>query len=453
MAYGQLGKWEEISRQRKFRFRHILIPLLIVILLAAGGMVFTVTRIMPVSSIAAVLKGDLKWDLPDAVDRWVEGQTPERDYSTLPPLLEMRNGKTVATAGQFELRREEILRLFEENVYGPFPEPGSWNVDYRVLEETPDALEGRAVRKQVEMIIRTPEGESRALLLLYLPRTDQPVPVFIGLNFKGNHSINPSPEIMYSFYNGSLPADSQVQRGIRQYRWPVREIVDRGFGLATIHHDDFAPDSSEEYTSRLIRLFPEIGMGAVGAWAFGLMRGVDYLAASPAVDSDRIIAFGHSRLGKTALWAGANDPGISMVISNGSGSTGAALSRSNRGETVSAVNRFFPYWFTDLYKTYSRHENLLPLDQHMLLACIAPRKLFVSSGTKDYWADPEGEFLSLVLAGEAWTLFGLPDLGTLRMPPAGVPVTSGNLAYYLRDGYHDITLENWKQFMDFAESE
>jgi len=407
-------------------------------------------KIMPASNFLALLEGGEKMDLPKPISNWRESHKAERDYSTLPPLLTMADGTEVENAVAFETRTKEILELFNDNVYGPIPKKG-YSVSFKELENE-EIFDGKAIRKQVEITVKTSEGESRALLLLFLPVSLEKVPVFIGLNFKGNHSIMPGESILYSFNSRKYDSSKLYSRGERNFRWPVEEIINQGYGLATMHSDDFAPDNRKTYATRLISLFPEQNLKSITAWSFGLLRGVDYLLTLPEVDPQRIISIGHSRLGKTSLWAGANDTRISMVISNGSGSTGAALSRSTSGETVAAINFLFPYWFTDKYKDFNGKESVLPLDQHMLLASIAPRKLYVSSADRDYWADPDGEFQSFKLAGEAYELFGNPSLPERITPQPGTPIISGNMAYSLRDGQHDILLENWLQFIDFESS-
>lgn len=195
----------------------------------------------------------------------------------------------------------------------------------------------------------------------------------VGLNFNGNHTVLDDPAILPSYASEKDAAVLEEERGGKAERWAIEEAVARGYGVATIWCNDFAPDDAKAYSSRVISLFDEPEFKAVGAWAFGIMRGVDYLVQDADVDAARIADIGHSRLGKAAVWAGANDERIALVISNDSGNTGASLTRENRGETLKSINALFPHWFCTKYKEYGADAASLPVDQHLLLACIAPR--------------------------------------------------------------------------------
>jgi len=330
--------------------------------------------------------------------------------------------------------------LFAEHVYGRFPfEVPEIRVD---LMEEGRGLEGRARRRQLRVRLGAGGVQVDFDILLYTP-ADAPeaVPMFLGLNFDGNDAGCADPEIVPP---ASWRASREIERGSRADRWPIGAIVAGGFGLATIYCGDFAPDDPAHVAEGVLKFFPDEGEssgGAVSAWAWGLSRALDALefAAQP------VAVIGHSRLGKAALWAGACDERFGLVISNESGCTGAALARRRYGERLIHINRSFPHWFARKYHSYNEREQDLPVDQHQLLALIAPRGLYVASALEDRWADPRGEYLALAAAAPAWGE-ALP-----AEPPApGVPLHRGRLGYHIRPGPHELTTADWAHYLGFA---
>jgi hypothetical protein len=383
---------------------------------------------------------------------------PEPDLN-LPDLLTMRNGERVTTAAQWQqARRPEILELFRTHVYGRAPLGRPPEMTFDLLESDPLALGGRATRKQVRINFTPGRRGQHADLLIYLPNgTPQPVGLFAGLNFGGNSAIHPDPAILDS---GSLTPWGHSPRGANASRWPVEAILARGYGLATLHNHDIDPDEDDGFRNGVHGAFdplyyprgrPPDAWGTVAAWAWGLSRALDYLESDPQVDPSCLVVLGHSRLGKTALWCGAQDPRWAIVISNDSGCTGAALARRKLGEGVKDINTHFPHWFCRNYRNYNDHEEALPVDQHMLIALMAPRPVYIASASLDAHADPPGEFLAGVYAAPAYSLFGLPGLESEHMPPPGHPLGSGYIGYHLRAGAHDLTSYDWGCFMDFAD--
>ena len=384
----------------------------------------------------------------------------------LPDPLRAKSGHKVDSVEAWTHRREEILKSFEHDVYGKKPSQPI-EAQYTVTEDWTPALDGKAERKQVAICMERNESTVTINLLLYRPvDREQAAPVFVGLNFIGNASINPDPAIglhtnwtIGSEQEGVVDHRATVaSRGKKQSRWPLAHIIDRGYAVATAHCGDIDPDFDDGFKNGIHPLFAdenpltraEETWGTIGAWSWGLSRILDYLQQEAEIDHTRAAVIGHSRLGKTALWAGAQDKRFAVVISNNSGCGGAALSRRQFGETVQAINTSFPHWFCKNFKKYNRREEELPVDQHMLVSLIAPRPVYVASATEDLWADPKGEFLSLLHADPVYKLLGTTGLPVDRMPDPNQPV-QGTLGYHLRTGSHDITLYDWMQYLDFTD--
>lgn len=377
----------------------------------------------------------------------------------LPDPLMTFNGERIKTKNEWlKFQRPFIYHLFEENVYGRYPsEPVS--ISYRLREKSENALGGKAIRKQVRIYLNPSDTSVYTDVLVYLPKNKTgPVPVFLGLNFGGNAAVQTEDEIFISDlpirpdFNRRL---SPSERGKYASRWPVNMIIESGFGVVTAYYGDFELDKKDGWkTGVRSKMQNELNIkpdewGAVGTWAWGLSRIMDYLEKDGDVNSDKVAVMGLSRLGKTALWAGASDTRFSLVISNESGETGAALARRWFGETVKRINTSFPHWFSGKYKTYNDDVFSLPVDQHELLCLIAPRPLYIASAEEDLWSDPQGEFLSAWHAGQVYSLFGKEGLGTSVMPPVNHPVGK-YIRYHIRTGKHDITAYDWKQYLKFA---
>jgi hypothetical protein len=374
-------------------------------------------------------------------------------------------GKVTNPKTWTERRRPEILRLFGEHVYGFSPQPAKGQT-YKVTSVDENALGGKAVRKEVAISFMQRKDSPTMNLLIYLPAgTTKPVPTFVGLNFRGNHSIHADPGITLSrAWMRNDPsrgiADNratETSRGAAASRWPVETILARGYALATAYYGDIDPDFHDEFKNGVHGLFdnPEQrqpnSWGSISAWAWGLSRAMDYFESDKDIDHKHVAVIGHSRLGKTALWAGASDDRFALVISNNSGCGGAALSRRAFGETVKRINTSFPHWFCDNFKKYNDNENAWPVDQHELIALIAPRPVYIASAEQDRWADPRGEFLSGKFADPVYRLLGVKGLNVDEMPEIDKPANTGFIGYHIRSGKHDVTDFDWQQYLSFAD--
>ncbi len=367
----------------------------------------------------------------------------------LPDALRMEDGRMVADAAGWRTRRAEILELFRREMYGLRPAPLPFEA--RVVESG-GAFGGLGRRDQVRLGF----GKDVFLhLLIYRPAgLAAAAPVILGLNFDGNHTTTRDPLV----FEASSWTDERSERGSQVSRWPIEDILSKGRAVATFYYGDAAPDDPEFWRNGVARVTApgRSGLpgadeaGAVALWAWGLSRAMDYLVTQPDLDSARVMVAGHSRHGKTALWAAAEDARFSMAVANESGCAGAALARRRFGERGVSINAEFPHWFCANYRKYDEREDSLPVDQHQLIALSAPRPVYVASASEDLWADPKGEFLSASAAAPVYELLGQPaGLGPTWPPPA-TPV-GGRIGYHLRPGDHDITAWDWEQFLAFAE--
>jgi hypothetical protein len=403
----------------------------------------------------------LSVDVGAAEANYDESRVP--DYELPNPLVD-QDGQPITTAEQWRgNRRGEILRLFESQVYGTRPD----SRPQMTIEQTSGSAEsavGPGIRrKQVTITLRR-QGEAAQLhLLIYMPESTSPVPAFLTLNFNGNHTVANDPAVPVTANwvrnNESLGyvghQASEESRGRSSSRWPIREITSRGYALATMYYGDIDPDFDDGFANGVHALYADqqrdaTSWGSISAWAWGLSRAMDYLAQDEHIDAEHVAVMGHSRLGKTSLWAGATDERFALVVSNNSGCGGAALSRRAFGETVQRINTSFPHWFCGNHKKFNSNEGACPVDQHMLISLIAPRPVLICSAEEDRWADPRGEFLGGKGAHDVYRLLGTDGLAADEMPALNTPIMS-RIGYHIRPGKHDVLPQDWQVYMDFAD--
>lgn len=398
-----------------------------------------------------------------------EDQVPP--YTTPDP-LRCQDGSLVKDVQTWEKkRRPELLEIFSRDVYGRTPSGRLPGMHWEETSVDRAALGGQAVRREITIWFTENKTGPKAHLLIYQPPgkagEHTPWPVFLGLNYYGNQSVNPDPGITPSQAWMRPTAEFKIvnnrategTRGAHTTRWNVETVVARGYATATVYYGDLCEDRNEGLTRDVGALFGTKPVndrkpdewGAIGIWAWGLSRVMDYLENDPEIDAKRVALHGHSRLGKAALWAGAQDKRFPLVISNNSGCGGAALSKRIFGETVERINTTLPYWFSINFRTYNAREEDLPVDQHELIALIAPRAVYVASAQDDRWADPKGEYLGAKLSEPVYALYGKTGLGVKEMPPVHLPAQGDGLAYHIRAGKHDINTYDWTRYLEYAD--
>ena len=356
----------------------------------------------------------------------------------LPDIFLSEKGKWIRSQEDWEsIRRPEIFRMFESEVYGQIPKDFD-SIEFDLAQETPNPYPEIAELEEVNITVSR-NGKSHTMRVnLFLPKSGK----------------GPSPVILLINYLPKYPDGKLVDESF----WPVKELIQKGFATASFHAETVAPDKAETYQNGIIStLYPEQigqpdGLKAFGAWGWAAMRAMDYFEQQPQIDSKKSVLVGHSRTGKTALWTSANDPRWSITYANESGCGGAAISRRKYGETVEAINRRFPYWFADNFRKYNEREEDLPLDQHMLPGLIAPRAVYYSSAREDRWADPKGEYLGLSLGSRVFSeIYEKKAVFEQEFEALSGPVHLESVGYHIREGKHDLTWEDWRIFLEFVE--
>jgi hypothetical protein len=379
---------------------------------------------------------------------------------TLPDPLLLTSGQRVTTSEQwYTQRRPEILKFYQHEIYGRVP-AGAPKVTWRVTETDASARDGAAVLKRVVGAIGDRPDGPQMNLTVYLPaKADKPAPLLLNLTFGLGAGARRGTTA--SARQGAAPGRGRGTGG----RGPVGgfdaigEVLIRGWGYASLGYNEIQPDRADRWTEGVIGLTLAEGQtrpapdewGTISAWAWGVSRAIDYFETDKAVNARQVAISGASRLGKTVLWAGAQDERVAAVFAVVPGEMGASLIRRDWGETLDDMAQNFAWQFAGNLQKWVGKWNELPVDQHLLIALCAPRPVYVNGGLSDQWSDPKGEFLALVGAGPVYRLLGAKDLGVTELPPLDKPVTSGDLAFHYHSRGHMAVPEDWKAFLDFAE--
>lgn len=365
---------------------------------------------------------------------------------TIPPLL---------VDEDWPQRAQSLRQAFAEQLYGANPlAPRALDI---IEDDGGRTVDGLMCR---QLVLGLPNIEKRVYVLWwYPPNPQQALPCFIGLNFRGNHCIHADPGIVFA--PNDAPDEppgwmacryGEEKRGVQAPRWPITDICANGFSVATVFCADFAPDHKTLFDSGFAGA---VAPGhaetwrTISRWAWGLSCLRLTLSEFSELDAQRMIAIGHSRLGKTALWAAAQDTDFAAVCVNNSGCNGAAFARRKQGERFRDIGTHFPHWFLPSLQNYFDREDEFPHDQHQLIACVAPRPCYVASADQDHGADPEGEFTSLRLAAPAWEFYHKKPVAIdTPCPNPGEHVHADN-AYHLRMGKHDINSWDWNHYLQY----
>jgi hypothetical protein len=357
---------------------------------------------------------------------------------TLPDPLLLSDGQKVTTPELWvKKRRPEILKFYQAEIYGRIP-ANAPKVTWEVTETDPKARDGAAVMRRVVGRMGDKSGGPKMTLTIYAPtKSEKPVPVLLSITF--------------GFLSGRAPKSGSFD--------PIAEVLGRGWAYATVAYGDIQPDRADRWSDGVIGLTLKDGQsrpaedewGTISAWAWGISRSIDFFETDRLIDAKRVAITGVSRLGKTVLWAGAQDERVAAVFSVVPGEMGASLIRRDWGETLDDMAQNFAWQFASNFQKWVGKWNDLPVDQHMLISLCAPRLVYVNGGKTDQWSDPKGEFLALVAAGPVYRLLGAKDLGVTEVPEFDKPVTTGSLAFHYHSSGHNAVPADWKAFLDFAE--
>ncbi len=402
--------------------------------------------IAPLNTDLSAYEKKFPWKPPQTLIESLSAKRTDTNYDeakvppyVLPDLFASAGGR-IATPAEWEQRRRgELLDLFRREVYGVAP-PKPDTLAFRIIETDAKAMDGKATLKRVAISFQLKGEPFTFHLTLFVPNDRSGrAPVFLLLNHRGPNNTDPSRKTQSEF-------------------WPAEYVIGRGYAVAAINvADEVEPDNARATTG--LRAFyrqryekpDELTWGALCAWAWSGSRAMDYFETDPDINPSQVAVLGHSRSGKTSLWAGAQDSRFALTCVNGAGEGGPALARRNFGETLGQITRNFPHWFTPTYAGYAKMIDALPVDQHQLVALVAPRAYHGGDASNDLWADPRGSWLSLVEASKVWALYGKAAVMKDEMPLVNDLYVNGPIAYHIREGGHGLTLFDWKLYLDHAD--
>jgi len=384
-----------------------------------------------------------------------------------PDPLVMSDGSKVATKDDWnEKRKPELKELFQKHMYGRYPGVRT-KISAKVLHEDEKAFGGIGTLREVELSVGIKDCPPMHLLMAFPnERPKAGSPVFVGMNFSGNHTLTADDKIRiptaWMYDNGPGVKKNRATeegRGKAAKVWPLEQIVKAGYGVVTFYSGDVDPDTKDSRGG--MRPFitpipkgpvPDDFPSTIMCWAWGIHRAVDYVVTQPEFNAKRIAAVGHSRLGKTVLVATAFDDRIAVAFPHQAGCGGTAPSRQSdpKAESVKRINTSFPHWFSASFKDFNDDTAKLPFDQHSLLALCAPRAVLYSNATEDQWANPTGQFEMMKLATPVYKLHGAEGIGATEFPEVG-HVLDSRLGYWIREGKHEMNAEDWKVFAGFAD--
>lgn len=361
----------------------------------------------------------------------------------IPNVLKMSDGSPVTSVAAWEnKRRPEVLELLKIHVYGRNPVERPENLRFESLGADKEMMDGKAIRKRVAVCYKGPGGEGRIEVTAFIPKSDKPVPAFVLIcNRPPDKNLDP-------------------ERVEKSPFWPAENLIARGYATVTFYYGDVDPDKHDGFTNGVHGVFqpdPKVrtpdSWGSLAAWAWGASRVMDWIEQEGKINSKHVAVIGHSRGGKTALWCGAADQRFALTISNDSGCGGAKINRMDlpKSESIARITKSFPHWFCTNFTKYGEDLSALPVDQHMLIALMAPRLAYVASASEDVWAGQPGEFQSCILASPVWKLYGKEGLVGTTFPAVDTPLQAGNIGYHLRIGKHDLAVYDWERYMDFAD--